>query len=145
MAEKKLYGKDAMLFLAYKNTVFAEAEHFVAKLVEQLKFDNLGTLGKVSLLTGYKVKLRLDEVNILDQDVVQQMFNDLNEGLMPELSFKGKFRRNDNQAQQISFRNCILAGEINIRGLLQGFVSELYLAVNDLSDEQLQYFMTHGE
>lgn len=101
-------------------------------------------LGAYSVGTGYKVAILLNDVTITDDEVLKSIISDLNNNLMPELGFQGKFRRADDLAERIVFRNCSLVGEIDLMGLAKGFVWDLNLTANILTDEQINQFKTHG-
>jgi hypothetical protein len=137
---KKLHGKDGEMVLAYKDTAFARVERFI----EQTALVSTAKLGAYSIGTGYKARLYLDDVTITDTDTITDILNALQAGLSPEIGFHGKFRRNDGLAEGIIFRNCVLAGEIDLAEFTKGFVWEMTLAVNSLSSEQAKLFQIHG-
>jgi len=141
---KRLRGKDGELILTHKGLVFATAERFTAELIEQTKMIQTARLGTYSIGTGYRAVLRLNDVTITDQEYGNSILNDLGRGLMPELGFQGKFRRIDGLTERIVFRNCVLAGELDYTGLLKGFVWDMELAINSVTDEQISLFQTHG-
>ena len=144
MNTKKLRGKDGELYITYKNVRFATAERFTAELIERTTFDNAQKLGTVVVGTGYKAFLRLNDVTVSDDISVKQIIDDMNNGTMPDLAFHGKYRCRNDMAERIVFRACELTGEIDIIGLAAGSVWDLDLVINDLTDDHIEKFMTHG-
>jgi hypothetical protein len=101
-------------------------------------------LGTYFIGTGYKAVLHLNDVTITDNESISAIICDLNNGVTPDLSFRGAYRRRDGLAERIIFRQCLLAGDIDVVGLTQGFVWDLDLAINSLTDEHVKKFQTHG-
>jgi hypothetical protein len=145
MNTKRLHGKDGELIISYKNVVFANAERFTAELSERGVMNAAAKLGTYTVCTGYEATLRLDDVSITDNATSNAVISDLRNGEMPVLDFRGIFRRDDGLAEPIVFRSCIPAGEIDMIGLARGYVWELHLAVNGLTDDHIRQFTKHGE
>jgi hypothetical protein len=145
MNGKRLRGKDGELVIAHNGVVFAYAGRFEAQLAEVAAMNATGRAGVADIVTGYKATLRLDDVMVTDDAEAEALINDLNNGIMPELGFCGKFRRADGMAERIVFTNCALAGELDLIGLARGSLWEMRLAVNRLTDGHIRQFQSHGE
>jgi hypothetical protein len=141
---KKLHGKDGEMILTHKGVKFADAERFTAELAEQSALVNTGKPGTYSIGTGYRASLRLNDVTITDDKEATGIINGLNGEAVPEIGFQGRFRRDDGVAEKIVFRHCALQGELDLIGLAKGFVWDLDLAVNSLTEEQITQFQIHG-
>ncbi|MDR1703944.1 MAG: hypothetical protein LBS19_04575 [Clostridiales bacterium] len=141
---KKLHGKDGELVLTHKGTVFARAERFTAELTEVSALTQTGRIGVYAVGTGYRAGLRLNDIYITDEATVDEIMKELDRGVMPEIGFQGKFRRGDGLAERIVFKNCSLAGELDYTGLIKGFVWEMNLTANELTEEHIGQFKNHG-
>ena len=144
MSVKKLRGMDGELLLAYKNVVFAYARSFEAELVEKTVLAQASELGTHEIVAGYKATLRLNEVTIENGNVIKEILSGLNAGLMPQLSFRGFFRRNDGFDEGLDLEGCCLIGKLDLLGLIGGFVWELNLSANILTEKQIKQFQRHG-
>ena len=144
MNEKKLYGKDGNLYLTHKGVKFAEAGRFCATLIEKAALQSGSKIGLYTIGTGYKAGLLINDTTVTDDETVSEIIKDLENGIMPQISFQGKFKRKDGYAEKITFRDCLLAGNLDYTGLIKGFVWDIEMTVNELTDKQLELFREHG-
>jgi hypothetical protein len=144
MNTRKLYGKDGELIILYQNNIFAHAERFTAELSEKTTLVNAGKIGAYEVGTGYKLRLRLNDITVNDTEAADEIMKGMQEGNFPEFGFQGIFKRIDGYGQKIIFRRCVFSGSIDFIGLAKGFICDLDLTVNELTQEQIELFNRHG-
>ena len=117
---KVLSGKDGALF-AEDGTLLATVETFQTKVsVTNAKYQPLGDAQEHEVLTGYNVTLTFTETVIFDERFIQELFDGMASGFMPDWNFQGSIRGRDGTYQRMNYRQCVPSGDIDLQNLSIG-------------------------
>lgn len=96
---KVLSGKDGALF-AEDGTLLATVETFQTKVsVTNAKYQPLGDAQEHEVFTGYNVTLTFTETVISDERFIQELFDGMASGFMPDWNFQGSIRGRDGRSE----------------------------------------------
>lgn len=117
---KVLSGKDGALF-AEDGTLLATIETFQTKVsVTNAKYQPLGDAQEHEVFTGYNVTLTFTETLISDERFIQELFDGMASGFMPDWNFQGAIRGRDGTYQRMNYRQCVPSGDIDLQNLSIG-------------------------
>lgn len=117
---KVLSGKDGALF-AEDGTLLATVETFQTKVsVTNAKYQPLGDAQEHEVFTGYNVTLTFTETVISDERFIQELFDGMASGFMPDWNFQGSIRGLDGTYQRMNYRQCVPSGDIDLQNLSIG-------------------------
>ena len=107
---KVLSGKDGALF-AEDGTLLATVETFQTKV---------SVTHEHAVITGYTVPLTFTETVISDERFIQELFDGMASGFMPDWNFQGSIRGRDGTYQRMNYRQCVPSGDIDLQNLSIG-------------------------
>ena len=117
---KVLSGKDGALF-AEDGTLLATVETFQTKVsVTNAKYQPLGDAQEHEVFTGYNVTLTFTETVISDERFIEELFDGMASGFMPDWNFQGSIRGRDGTYQRMNYRQCVPSGDIDLQNLSIG-------------------------
>ena len=117
---KVLSGKDGALF-AEDGTLLATVETFQTKVsVTNAKYQPLGDAQEHEVFTGYNVTLSFTETVISDERFIQELFDGMASGFMPDWNFHGSIIGRDGTYQRMNYRQCVPSGDIDLQNLSIG-------------------------
>ena len=117
---KVLSGKDGALF-AEDGTLLATVETFQTKVsVTNAKYQPLGDAQEHEVFTGYNVTLTFTETVISDERFIQELFDGMASGFMPDWNFQGSIRGRGGTYQRMNYRQCVPSGDIDLQNLSIG-------------------------
>ena len=117
---KVLSGKDGALF-AEDGTLLATVETFQTKVsVTNAKYQPLGDAQEHEVFTGYNVTLTFTETVISDERFIQELFDGMASGFMPDWNVQGSVRGRDGTYQRMNYRQCVPSGDIDLQNLSIG-------------------------
>lgn len=117
---KVLSGKDGALF-AEDGTLLATVETFQTKVsVANAKYQPLGDAQEHEVFTGYNVTLTFTETVISDERFIQELFDGMASGFMPDWNFQGSIRGRGGTYQRMNYRQCVPSGDIDLQNLSIG-------------------------
>ena len=117
---KVLSGKDGALF-AEDGTLLATVETFQTKVsVTNAKYQPLGDAQEHEVSPGFNVTLTFTETVISDERFIQELFDGMASGFMPDWNFQGSIRGRDGTYQRMNYRQCVPSGDIDLQNLSIG-------------------------
>lgn len=113
-------GKDALLF-DEDGTLLATIETFQGQVnVTNAKYQPLGDAQEHEAFQSYSVTLTVTEVVIEDERFIQEMFNDMTTGTMPNWMFQGVIKGRNGSEERMIYRDCVPSGNIDLQNASVG-------------------------
>ncbi|MCD8011651.1 MAG: hypothetical protein LUG99_00465 [Lachnospiraceae bacterium] len=121
-ARNVMSGKDAKLcnsngkLLASMETYHSQANF------SNTKYQPLGSLQEFEVNTGFGVTLSFTEIVVEDDEFVEDIFEYMDNGTVPEWNLQGVLCRRDGSEERMVYNNCIPSGNIDLQNVSSGDV-----------------------
>lgn len=129
-SDGELYSDDGV-FLAQVNTFNSEVEPITTTYMPA------GSRQEVTIITGYRVTLTLEEIVVRDE-MLNKVLTALRNGEPISLGFMGVVRGRNGKVQRVVYRGCVPNGTIGLQSVSPGEIirRSWTFAVNDPPDLQ---------
>jgi len=116
-------GKDGG-FYTYDGELIATVDTFTSNITfNNAAYSVLGHALELEAPNTFKVALTMSQVVIESDQFIEDLFEYMKTGIMPDWSFKGTLHgRDENEMETVIYKKCIPSGQIDIQNITTGEV-----------------------